>query len=1717
MPNNISTKKWSDKMNSNSHGDKFSNQDDIEQKKNRIEPKKIPFHMIVLKSRIFQAITVAVALGLALYIAYVARYKPDPQETILLGQDELYADSYAAFRILVRDYRKSLPISGANVQFNIKGQGISRELGNFVTNSSGSLSEAVYIPPFPSGKYKLTVNSQSKIGKDHIVKSIEIKRAYTILLTTDKPVYQPGQTIHVRAQVLNKLSLKPYADQLILFEIIDSKGNKVVKKNLKSSEFGIASCDFELADEVNLGQYEIRTIIDDIKSQKTVTVQRYILPKFKIELTGDKPFYLPSEKLSCSIKANYFFGKPVTNAQVKVTGKTFFEEPTEIFKITGTTDSIGQFNFETDLATYFAGKAMPAMNSSLEMEAKVTDSAGHEEILVKKITLAQQSINIHIFPEGSNFLSGFENLFYIMTAYPNGQPALCDVEINGTTYKSDENGITVFKTNINNTQSIPFNIKARDKAGLTGTFTDKIGFWHQWKNLILRTDKAVYQMGETLNLNILSSMGNVNFFVDIMGNGQTILTKTLPANNGKAELAIDLSDALCGTLKINAYAFTTSIESYHYRAETSAIMDSRVVHVRRANRLRVDTSLDKAVYQPGDSARLNFIITDSNGIPTPAALSLAAVDEAVFYVCENHPGFIEQFFLADKELLRPVYQIAFAFSPAKVLSGEDRYQNLAHVLFSSEAQDINWRSLFLMPYNDDPDLRSISSYPKYMRSDYTLQDETLSTKLTQAKRFHHRHINIPLAFLLILGALAIPLCLFGFFTHSIFRLFRKLLLQNINAAKTKSYRTENRRIYFFVFLILLPIVTYITSVVVAVLHDSYYLEDYADIGLPFLVVVMITLATVAFPFLCSSSTNLIQKKTKKVIRCFVLSLICIGLVFIIMSITTITITNIIFINKTSFLFSCVLFLLSAAFYLMASRTSRTTPGRFFSELGLSGHIVLVTGLAQTIIILVFVIMLPIDEVMDTFNKTFRTSIRSIISSSRGSIGFYVGMDGFGSGMMGGYGGGMMGGIGEYENAEETPTIREFFPETLFWQPELITDEKGHASIDIPLADSITNWKMNVDAVSAAGKLGSSEVNIPVFQDFFVDVDLPVALTRNDEVSIPVVCHNYLQQPQRIQLILRTNSWYEALESVTKTIDLRPNDVESVHFLIKAHEVGTHELTVIAKGSNKSDAFKRSIDVKPDGTEVINLQNGVLKTSVEHSFNIPAETIANSQKLLLKCYPSRFSEVVEGLDTIFRMPYGCFEQTSSVTYPNVMALLYMKRTDQMTPQIEAKARKFIASGYQRLLTFEITGGGFDWFGQAPAKEKLTAYGIMQLTDISKVHEIDQAVIQRASKWLMSRQKADGSWNGPSPRKSRSRNNNNLDNTAYIAWALAEADIWGPVLDKALAFLRQNLNETDSSYTIALAANALLANNPKDTFGMQLVSKLISKFQVQGNSMYLPSSGFGAMHSQGNCLDIETTALSALAIMKVNPFADMARKALTWLFEQKDIYGTWRSTQATILSMKALIVGTDEAGSNNEKSSRIDLIVNNRPVGSIEITTNRRDLLYTKNLTSYIKQGENNIHIKQNQGIELPYSLVGTYWVHRIPTHTSSEKDLELKVNYDKDHLIVDDILTCSVQVKKRGDNPSGMVIINLGVPPGFKVDTSAFEHLVKSGILARYEVIANRYILYIRSIVLDKPLSFIYEMKALYPIRVTIPSSTVYEYYQPDNSDRTKPMKITVKK
>ena len=695
-----------------------------------------------------------------------------------------------------------------------------------------------------------------------------------------------------------------------------------------------------------------------------------------------------------------------------------------------------------------------------------------------------------------------------------------------------------------------------------------------------------------------------------------------------------------------------------------------------------------------------------------------------------------------------------------------------------------------------------------------------------------------------------------------------------------------------------------------------------------------------------------------------------------------------------------------------------------------------------------------------------------------------------------------------------PRVRRDFPETLLWRPELITDDQGKASLEIPLADSITTWRASVDGISAGGKMGGTEVPIPVFQVFFVDLDLPVSMSLGDQVSVPTTCYNYLKQPQNIRLTVATGAWFDC-PSPEVSVQLAANEVKSVSFPIKVLRVGNHSLRVTAKGTKLADAVEREVRVVPTGERAEHTQNAVLKANWTDRFAIPASVVPDSQSLWVKFYPSRFTEIVEGLESIFQAPYGCFEQTSSTTYPNVLVLDYLKRMGRLTPEIEIRARKFINAGYQRLLTFEVAGGGFEWFGRTPPNICLTAYGILEFTDMARVHSVDEAVTERARTWLFAQQNRDGSWD-EIHRGWTWAGRGSM--TAFVAWALAESGDQSSNLDKALSYLRARPKELSTVYSQALAANAFLAHDRNDSFGRELATQLQQKATSgRDQTVHWDSEGYSVTYSHGAGMDVETTALAALAMMKAGLWPESVKQALAWLSHEKSSGGTWGSTQATILAMRALLEGS-AASLGQEFDSAVTLWLNGKAVETFHVNKENSDVMRQTDLTPHLRIGENHIEFRQVPTGELHFQLAGSYWLPAVSpaqpatlSEPAPSEPLQIALWYDRTRLPVNDRLRCGVTVRNNTDQPINMAIVDLGIPPGFEVDTAAFEALQEKGSIAKFEATGNQVILYLREIPNGQPFQFEYSLRAKYPLRVQAPPSAVYEYYQPKNRAQTQPV------
>jgi uncharacterized protein YfaS (alpha-2-macroglobulin family) len=712
-------------------------------------------------------------------------------------------------------------------------------------------------------------------------------------------------------------------------------------------------------------------------------------------------------------------------------------------------------------------------------------------------------------------------------------------------------------------------------------------------------------------------------------------------------------------------------------------------------------------------------------------------------------------------------------------------------------------------------------------------------------------------------------------------------------------------------------------------------------------------------------------------------------------------------------------------------------------------------------------------------------------------------------------------------------IREWFPETLLWKPELITDDQGRASLDIDLADSITTWRLTGSAVSADGRLGAMLAPLRVFQPFFVDLNLPVALTRGDEVAVPVVVYNYLDKPQTVKLSLqedKADAWFTRLDDAEQSIDLQPGEVRSTHYRLKVTKVGDHKLEVHALGSDVADAIRKPIEVVPDGRRVEQVVNGTLQQPADVTLTVPANAVEGSPKLFVKIYPSTFSQLVEGLDGIFRLPYGCFEQTSSTTYPNVLALDYLRRTKKSVPDVEAKARQYIHLGYQRLLGFEVPGGGFDWFGRPPANLTLTAYGLMEFEDMARFHDVDPDLIKRTREWLLKKRNADGSW----PQQFHMLHEDptggrgdlaNLVTTAYVAWAvfgtgqetraergLGEARVTQDYL------LAHRPEKIDDPHILALMCNALLAIDLKSKDVKPYLDRLEALKKTTDDSKRVwwdqSANAHTTFYGSGRSGSIETTALAALALIKAEDYFATSRGALTWLVEQKDGAGTWHSTQATVLSLKALLAATDKP-LGGDKERRIEVRVGNELVKEVIISADQAEVMQQINLSARLAAGANRLTLTEPSGTGVGYQVAFRY--HVPESDKSREREtLSIAIDYDRTELTVGDIVKATATVVNQMDAVAPMVILDLPIPAGFTLETEDLAKLVSEQKIEKFQVNARSAVVYLRGLERGKPLRLSYALRAKMPVQVTVPAARVYEYYNTDKQGRSAPTNITAK-
>ena len=984
-------------------------------------------------------------------------------EVILITEDRIETKRGGHFALFALDPSTAEPIMGAEVKAWLQTEEGEKLVAEATTDEAGNASADIPTEEGVVGDGTLRIEVTGNGAVETAELGVSIVRDQKVLLTTDKPRYQPGQLMHIRALALHAGDKLPESGRELIFEIEDAKGNKIAREKATTDEFGIASTKIQLANELNMGKWTVRAMLGETKSEKTLTVERYTLPKFKTTVSMDSPWYAPGDTVTVSGDSVYFFGKPVAGGTVHIVASTFDVEFTPFAELSTTTNEEGLFTATFDLPSYVTGTALEQGKGVLKVDIEVVDQAGQKLLLSKSAPVAEGGIEVALVPESGDLAVGLKNEIFVLTTDPMGEPMAATVTLSqeGTEIASLETGASGLGSftmaPLTATTVLDVTATSGDESV---TVTRTLNAGSDTAAVLLRTDKTVYAVGDTVTVEARVGENQERLYLDVVHGGRTVDLEVVEVTDGIGAHAFDLDSSHQGDVLVSVY---------YVSSQGTLVRDQKLIYVQGNGGLDVKFSADKSTYLPGDPAKVSIHVADADGNGVAAAVGVQIVDEAVFALQEIQPGLLKVFFDLQKELAEPHVTLHGAdYSASDIIASPTP---------AAETDQAKARVAFAALVDSAP---------------HSVQTDTFKGAVTE------------------MHAVLAP-----FVTAEKDRIKGDLG----DLARSGAITWEN-------------------------------LEDYLELQLQN-----------QFDFWNRPYAIEVNSETQQV-----------------------TVTS-------------------------------------------NGP----------------------DERAGTLDDlSFQMSYHEVIYGDTqavpgafGERGDFAAADADEDGMVNGG--------GNNKSSGSSIKVRDFFPETLYVNPAIITGPDGLATFDVDMADSITEWRVTGLASSQTGLLGSGTGGITVFQDFFVDIDFPVAITRNDAFSVPVAIYNYLDEAQTVTLTVEPSPWVEISGGGTQTITLGPGEVTGASFDIKAVEVGVHGLTIVAQGTKMSDAVKRTVDVRPDGkafeeTHSARFASGddpavPVTDTVAKTISIPELNIDGAQRVTVKVYPGFLSQVVEGMDSMLRLPGG----------------------------------------------------------------------------------------------------------------------------------------------------------------------------------------------------------------------------------------------------------------------------------------------------------------------------------------------------------------------------------------------------------------------------------------------------------------------------------------------
>ena len=618
-------------------------------------------------------------------------------------------------------------------------------------------------------------------------------------------------------------------------------------------------------------------------------------------------------------------------------------------------------------------------------------------------------------------------------------------------------------------------------------------------------------------------------------------------------------------------------------------------------------------------------------------------------------------------------------------------------------------------------------------------------------------------------------------------------------------------------------------------------------------------------------------------------------------------------------------------------------------------------------------------------------------------------------------------------------VRKIFPDIAYWNPTIVTDANGNASVEVKLPDNLTTWTAIANGVTAQTQVGKGTGETMVTKDLIVRPVLPRFLNVGDQATLGAIIRNSTERAQNVTVTISATT-ISLIAPLTRTLTIGAGQSATLSWVANVPKMPnlpnvpnvpiSTTITISARGETVRDAVQISLPIEPFGDKRVVTNAGQLDEN-ETRFTINVPNDATFATIKLSASPSLAAGLIDSLEYLTGFPYGCVEQTMSRFLPSVLVKQALDKLQIKNDKIEKELPKQVEDGLTRLYAFQHEDGGWGWWEADESQPYETAYVLYGLVQAKKAgYQVDENALKRAIKFL----------------RQPMVDTNDYDLKVYIAYVLAEAGQGDAALARALMD-KQDKMSLNSRALLALLLKAV----GEEAKAKEVVSALAKLATETTTTAYWRESDAARNRWEYFVSDGRTTATMLRALLALDPQSPLIPKTVRYLMLNR-LGGYWRTTQETA---QVLIALTDYLAQSRELEANFtyEVFVDGKSVA--KETVRRENITQGREIVLRLAPGNREVRIvKQGTG-RVYYASALTYYAEvekvgaakSLDGPTISREYLDPKTNKPLTSFKVGDVVRVKLTVNVPRE--SWYMMITDPLPAGFEainysLNTSGIE-------------------------------------------------------------------------